>query len=192
MVENLAAGVQSFTSNAFLASGERTVLVDPGANFDVVSRLRERDAALDAVVVTHPHPDHVGNLDAVKDAFGVDAWGFDATDDGVDHELADGDVVTVGDHDYEILHTPGHEPHHVCLYSRSARVLFSADLVFANGSFGRTDLAGGDRRTLVESIERVADVVDGDLDVMHPGHGPSVTENAFENIERAARAARHG
>ncbi|WP_336037346.1 MBL fold metallo-hydrolase [Halobacterium yunchengense] len=192
MVENLAAGVQSFTSNAFLVDGDRTVLVDAGANFDAVAALRDRDADLDAVVVTHPHPDHVGNLDAVTDAFDVDVWAFDAGDGESDHELADGDTVTLGDDDYEVLHTPGHHPDHVCLYSRDAGVLFSADLVFANGSFGRTDLAGGDRATLVESIDRVADAVDDHLEVIHPGHGPSVTTDVRENLQLAARAARFG
>jgi glyoxylase-like metal-dependent hydrolase (beta-lactamase superfamily II) len=192
MVTNLAADVQAFTSNAFLVSGDRTVLVDPGANFDVVSSIREHTSDLDAVLVTHPHPDHVGNLEAVKSAFDADAWGFDATDEGVDHELADGDAVAIGDHDYEVLHTPGHEPHHLCFYSRAAGTLFSADLVFANGGFGRTDLEGGDRRTLVESIERIADAVDEGLDVMHPGHGPSVTDDPYANVELAAQAARLG
>jgi glyoxylase-like metal-dependent hydrolase (beta-lactamase superfamily II) len=190
MVTNIAAGVQAFTSNAFLASGERTVLVDPGANFDAVDRLRDEDASLDAVVVTHPHPDHVGNLRSVKDAFGVAAWGFSEDIDGVDHALADGDTVQLGDHEYEALHTPGHEPRHLCFYSRGAGVLFSADLVFGSGSFGRTDLEGGDRATLVESIERLADVVDDDLREMHPGHGPSVTSNPYTDIELAARTAR--
>lgn len=190
MISNLAAGVQAFTSNVFLVSGERTVLVDAGANFDVVGRIRERVDGLDAVVVTHPHPDHVGNLQAVKDAFDVDAWGFDADLDGVDHALADGDTITMGDHEYEALHTPGHEPHHLCFYSASASVLFAADLVFANGSFGRTDLEGGDRATLVESIERVADVVGSDLDVMHTGHGPSVDNDPYTDVELAAQSAR--
>ncbi|WP_232702002.1 MBL fold metallo-hydrolase [Halobacterium wangiae] len=189
MVTNLSAGVDAFTSNAFLVPGERTVLVDTGANFDVVSGIRQRPERLDAVVVTHPHPDHVGNLDAVKQAFGVDAWGFDASNDGVDHELDDGETVTLGDHEYEALHTPGHEPHHLCFYSADAGVLFSADLIFQNGSFGRTDLPGGDRRTLRESIERVRDTVDDDLHAMHPGHGPSVTEDAYADVELAARTA---
>ena len=39
-------------------------------------------------------------------------------------------------------------------------MLFAGDLVFANGSFGRTDLAEGDRETLIESIEYVREVVD--------------------------------
>jgi glyoxylase-like metal-dependent hydrolase (beta-lactamase superfamily II) len=189
MVSNLSAGVDAFTSNAYLVPGEQTVLVDTGANFDAVSRIRERVAELDAVVVTHPHPDHVGNLADVKAAFGVDAWGLDASDDGVDHELEDGETVTFGDHEYEVLHTPGHEPHHLCFYSPDASVLFSADLVFQNGSFGRTDLPGGDRRTLRESIGRVADVVDSDLSVMYPGHGPAVTNEPYADVELAARTA---
>ena len=191
MVSNLSAGVQAFTSNAFLVSGERTTLVDAGANYDIVSRVRERVDDLDRLVLTHPHPDHVGSADAVTDAFGVDVWGYEGVE-GVDHELADGDELTIGDHEYTALFTPGHEPHHLCFHSPAAQTLFAGDLVFQNGSFGRTDLPGGDRGTLVESIERVADAVGPDLAVLHPGHGPSITSDPHTDIELAARSARLG
>jgi glyoxylase-like metal-dependent hydrolase (beta-lactamase superfamily II) len=189
VIANLAAAVDAFTSNVFLVAGERTVVVDPGANFDVVSPIRERVDDLDAVVVTHTHPDHVGNLDAVTSAFDVETWGY-ADDEGIDHHLGDGDVVRLGDADYTAFHTPGHAEDHLCLYSGAESVLFAGDLVFANGGFGRTDIAGADRGTLVGSIDRLLEALDPDLETMHAGHGPSVDGDAYDHVELAGRMAR--
>ncbi|WP_136590013.1 MBL fold metallo-hydrolase [Salinigranum halophilum] len=199
MIHNIARDVDAFTSNAFLVSpaarGDhgadgRTVLVDTGANFDAVSHLQGDVDHLDAVVITHTHPDHVGNVDAIRDRFDVETWGFDASHPAVDNRIDDGDVVRIGTDAFRALHTPGHAVDHLCLYDPDSGVLFAGDLVFAGGSFGRTDLPGGDGRTLVESIERVVEAVDETLQVLHTGHGPSVLDDPFGALEQSLQAAR--
>lgn len=212
MITNLAGSVDAFTSNVFHVAGERPVLVDVGANFDVVSKLADLPPP-EAVVLTHAHPDHVENLDAIVDAFDVEIWGFDPEHeavegvvetlgqsmssigeamDAIDNPIRDGDRVRIGDHEYRALYTPGHSPDHCCFYAAEPGILFAGDLIFQNGGFGRTDLPGADRATLIESIDRVLDVVDDDLRAMHVGHGPSVEANPYSHVELAARAARMG
>ena len=185
VITNLAADVHAFTSNAYLVDGDRPVLVDPGANFDVVAALADHPDP-EAVVLTHAHPDHVGNLDAVREAFGVPAYGPGAP---AENRVADGDELALGDHDYRVLATPGHHPEHVCLYAPGPGVLFAGDLVFQNGGFGRTDLEGADHAALVESIEYVLEAC-GDVRSLYAGHGPVVETQAREHVELALRAAR--
>lgn len=190
MIENLAADIMAFTSNAFLVTGERTVLVDPGANFDVVARIDGRVDRLDAVILTHTHPDHVGNVGPVVEAFDVDVWGFDPDHDLVDRGIADGDEVQIGDDQHVALHTPGHKDDHLCFYSEAGGTLYAGDLVFANGGFGRTDLPEGDRATLIESVEYLLETVDDSLSAMYVGHGPAVETNPIRHVELALQSAR--
>lgn len=186
MISNLARGVDAFTSNAFLVAGTYPTLVDTGANFDAVAALEERGIEPERVVLTHTHPDHVGNLEALREAFDPQVLAYDP--DAGDRELEDGETVEIGDGDYEILHTPGHKDDHVCLYAEGPGIVFAGDLVFERG-FGRTDLPEGDRATLVESINHLADRVGPDLRELHPGHGPSVTDDPRGTIELAGRMA---
>lgn len=205
MIVNLAQGVRAFTSNAFLVAGAgvasgpdtgddlsegRRVVIDPGNEFDAVERVERHVDDLDAVVLTHTHPDHVGNTDDLVEAFDVDVWGFDPDHDLVDHAIPDGGTVQLGAHEYRALHTPGHKEDHLCFHAPDPGVLFAADLVFAGGSFGRTDLPEGNREELVVSIDRVLAAVSPDLREMHTGHGPSVTDDPYSDIELSARAAR--
>ncbi|MFA1611011.1 MBL fold metallo-hydrolase [Halobellus rubicundus] len=192
MIHNLARDVRAFTSNVFLVTGETTALVDAGANFDVVERIRDHNDAVDRLYLTHTHPDHVENVAAIREAFDVETWGFDADSEYVDNAVADGDSVPLGDDDYNVLHTPGHKPDHVCLYAPATGVCFAGDLVFENGSFGRTDLEGGDRATLVESIRKLREAVGDDLSALHTGHGGSVVEDPLSDLEVAEHAAQMG
>jgi glyoxylase-like metal-dependent hydrolase (beta-lactamase superfamily II) len=205
VIQNLATDATGMTSNAFLvvgppgvhqpatdddgATGQR-VLVDCGANFDAPSAVRDHVDELDAVVLTHTHPDHVGTLPDLRAAFDVETWGYDPTHSVVDNELGADETVTLGTERFETLHTPGHKDDHLCLFGRESGVLFAGDLVFADGAFGRTDLAEGDRDELVDSIDRLREWVAGDLTEIHTGHGRSITSEPEASLELSARAAR--
>ncbi len=190
MISNLAAGIQAFTSNAFLVGGDRTVLIDTGANFDITTTLEDRGVAPDAVVLTHTHPDHIGNVEAVRSMCECTVWGYDTSHHAVDEPIADEEVLRIGDYEYLALHTPGHKDDHLCFYAEEPGILFAGDLVFQNGGFGRTDLPEGDRETLIESIDRLLEYVDPSLNELHVGHGPSIDTAPYGHIELAAQMAR--
>ncbi|KAB1196051.1 MULTISPECIES: MBL fold metallo-hydrolase [Haloferax] len=190
MIRNLAQGIRVFTSNAFLVEGETTALVDAGANFDIVSAVSDVTDHLDAVYLTHTHPDHVGNVDALREAFDVQTWGYDAGNLAVDNRIEDGERIQIGDDVYEAIHTPGHKDDHLCFFSRGSGVCFAGDLVFANGGFGRTDLPEGDREVLIQSIDRLREVAGDEVTEIHTGHGPSIVTRPQDDLELASQAAR--
>lgn len=188
---NLAGDVQALTSNVYLLRGEHTALVDAGSQFDLVQRIEELD--LDQpptrVLITHTHPDHVDNLDDVRDRFGVETLGVDRESHYIDRGLEDGESVHLGDERFDVLHTPGHAVDHLCAFSPTSGTLISGDLVFANGGIGRIDLPGADPADLTRSIERVHDATNQSLAAIYPGHGPVVEDDARRHLDAARRAA---
>ncbi len=96
-----------------------------------------------------------------------------------DHTLRHGDVVAASG--LEVIHTPGHSPGSICLYNREHQVLFSGDTLFYH-SVGRTDLPGGNDRSLAESLGRIIALLPDNTKV-YPGHGPmtSIKEERKHN-----------
>ena len=92
----------------------------------------------------------------------------------VDIILSQGD--TLFGSDLTVIHTPGHSPGGISLYSESQSFLFSGDTLFFEG-IGRTDLPGGNAEILMKSIQKKLLNLPGDTRVF-PGHGP------FSTIER--------
>ena len=78
----------------------------------------------------------------------------------------------MGEHRLSVLHTPGHTPGSICLYSAPDALLFSGDTLFA-GTCGRMDLPGGNPEQMVHSLQRLR-TLPADTRVL-PGHGPATT-----------------
>ena len=191
-VYNVTADADTFTCNAFLATGDRPTLVDAGAMAGVTDVIAEHTDTLDAVVLTHQHGDHVGQLDRVLDRFDADLYCYDAHARRTG-ELADSDGITIGDGDFEVVYTPGHADDHVSLVSDST--VFTGDVVvhddgaFDYGSFGRTDMAGQSRERLIESIGRILDRLPDGVSHMYAGHGGEFHGDIRDVIETALERA---
>ncbi|SIR49255.1 Glyoxylase, beta-lactamase superfamily II [Haladaptatus litoreus] len=191
-VVNVTADAETFTCNAYLVLGDRPVLVDAGAMDGVVDVIREHTDSLDAVVLTHQHGDHVEQLDSVLDSFDSELAAYD------DHPrrntaIEDGDTVTIGDEEFEAIHTPGHADDHLAFVSDST--IFSGDVVvhddgaFDYGSFGRTDMPGQSREELIESIREILDRMPDSVEHMYAGHGGEFHGDVRDVIETALERA---
>ncbi len=166
-------------------SGEALV-VDPAYDVsEIVDILSADGMRVAGVLATHYHPDHVGGdlmgyrLEGVTDLLEAGAvpvhvqraeapWVVRATGVG-ESDLAvhdSGDVVTVGDVEVELIHTPGHTPGSQCFWVRGR--LVAGDTLFLDGC-GRTDLPGGDPEQMYESLTTRLARFDDDT-VLYPGH----------------------
>ena len=81
------------------------------------------------------------------------------------------------------MHTPGHTIGSMCLIGKNC--LFSGDTVFADGGVGRWDLDTGNYEQLLDSLEKLADIM---VDDLYPGHGPSARGNAPDHLAMSLRA----
>ncbi len=185
-IVNLASDAAGFTGNVWLLSNSENVLVDAGTG-ESWDAIKELDA-VDRVVITHSHYDHVDNLPRIVDMFSPEVYAFEPGNLPVNdvNRIRDGEKLELCGVSFTVFHTPGHRDDSVCLYSEESGVLFTGDLVFPDGGFGRTDLDQGDRDALIESIESVAEL---DVGEMYSGHGKPVRD-VDSDIERSLAEAR--
>jgi hydroxyacylglutathione hydrolase len=172
-------------SSADAASG---AVVDPGgAPAPLLAELDRLGSSVAGILVTHSDVDHVEGVAALAEATGAEVWApageAQALRDGVtrggtrvqphapEHEVRDGDLVSIAGLEFEVAGIAGHSVDHVAFCTGTD--IFSGDLLF-EGSVGRVDFAGGDWASLVASIERLVKRY-GRGAVVYPGHGGPTT-----------------
>ncbi|SFR62092.1 Glyoxylase, beta-lactamase superfamily II [Marinobacter daqiaonensis] len=190
--------VTPFQQNCTLMWCEETargVVIDPGGDLDRVRQVaREEGVILEKILLTHGHLDHAGAVAVLArdtglpvegphrdDEFWIEGlplqsqrFGFAQADRFTpDRWLEDGDRVTFGNQELEVLHCPGHTPGHVVFYHRSSGLAQVGDVLF-NGSIGRTDFPRGDYNQLIASIREKLFRLGEDIRFI-PGHGPMST-----------------
>ena len=170
-----------------MTAGERSLFSD---------YITEHELTPVRLLCTHLHFDHIIGNAFIRDTYGVqpEASRLDVeqlpsleaqmaglglpphlTFESVPVEkyLAEGDTVRFGRSELQVLSTPGHSPGSLSFYSPADGFVLSGDALFA-GSIGRTDLWGGDFRTLITAIREKLLTLPDDT-VVYSGHGPATT-----------------
>lgn len=173
------------------------IVIDPGGDDEkVIDMIKKEKISIKYIVNTHGHPDHVCGNARLKEETGApivmheEDIAFFARSDmenyfsmlGLaaspppDTSVKDGDVLEVGNLSFKIIHTPGHTPGGMCLYSKPH--LFSGDTLFV-GAIGRTDFPGGDMALFMRSIKERLLTLPPDT-IVWPGHGYGGSQSTIE------------
>lgn len=173
----------------------KCVIVDPGFGGDKILHAAELHVLRPiAILFTHMHFDHIMGANELNsslpsplpmyihtlDKGGLTepslnlsssmAHGGDYRVEGDITTFEDGDILTFGDTEFHVIHTPGHTPGSSCFYFERDNLMFTGDTLF-HGSMGRVDFPGGDYWSMRDSLARLA--VYPKETKIYPGHGES-------------------
>jgi len=171
-IEKLELG--PFGTNAYILVCRNTaqsVVVDAPADAGTILQVL-KETSPRYILITHNHMDHTGALSDLKSALGVpiavhpaDAGRLPVSPDQL---LNDGDVITFGDVQLSVLHTPGHTPGSICFLT--GKYLIAGDTIFPDGP-GKTG-SPADFKKIVESLTGKIFVLPDDTQIFS-GHGKS-------------------
>src|ERR671935_2124388 len=152
--------------NCFLArrdGSDKALVVDPGDEAErILGAIEDLGLEIEAILVTHPHFDHIGAVAPVARATGAPVYcpkievpvladimsyvpwpGFGPFESyDADETVEGGERLELAGFDIDVLFTPGHSPGHVTYAVADEQVLLDGDVLF-RGSIGRFDLPGG-------------------------------------------------
>lgn len=175
-----------YSSNVYMLMGEwkriedMNTLVDVGNDPSLIDVLENLNAGVgkkkvDQVVLTHDHSDHSGILPLIRKAYHPRVYAFSPYLEGVDHVLKDGDILHMGDKDFEVMHTPGHSSDSICLYNSEHGDLFVGDtpvtIISPNGAY---------EESFYHALLRICRK---DIRTIYFGHGAPLTQNAREMLQ---------
>jgi len=186
--------------NTYVLSDEKDAccLIDPGCYFGnertaLGGYIEQKGLSPKILLNTHCHLDHIFGNKFVYDTWDLPLhlhekekpvlenapgaglqWGLPFENyRGELIFLAEGDRITLGENELEVLFLPGHSPGSVGFYCAAQGFLIGGDVLFREG-IGRTDLPDGDHDTLLRSIRSVLWTLPDEV-VIYPGHGDETT-----------------
>lgn len=178
----------------------QAVIVDPGDNADFIEECisKMEGVTVAAVLLTHCHSDHFKGLTDIKNKYKVPVYVHEADAHRLKYQggfleasyelqpddvmLHDGDHLSIGGMEIDVLHTPGHTEGGVCYYFKDNGILVSGDTLFYH-SWGRTDFEGGDEAALFRAIREKLLPLPSETIVL-PGHNDTTTIKEERMVHR--------
>jgi glyoxylase-like metal-dependent hydrolase (beta-lactamase superfamily II) len=174
-------------TNSYALGTRDVLLVEPATPYEDEQRawiawgrsLVASGRRIVAIVATHHHPDHVGGVQQLTRALDVPLWAHAHTASRIDvpvtRTLEDGETITLDGpfaERWQVLHTPGHAPGHVCLWNAEERAVVVGDMVASVGTI-LIDPVDGDMRAYLEQLDRLARL---EAQLALPAHGEPIDE----------------
>ncbi len=193
-------------TNAILIGCTETkkgAVIDPsfGSASSIVQKAAEYQLEIEKILLTHSHWDHFADAHGLKcktqapiyihplDAKNLEQPGSDGIPIffpihpvNPDHFLNEGDILSVGRLQLEVIHSPGHSPGSVCFYLREQKILLSGDTLF-QGSIGNLNLPTAQPSQMWNSLNKLAQLPP-ETHVI-PGHGGDTTIGRETWLSRA-------
>ncbi len=147
--------IQQHGDNFSYIIGDETsreaAVVDPSFNAGEIMRvLKAENFALKYIVNTHGHSDHTAGNPELQAAFGGKIVAHKQSNINAELKVDDGDTINIGSIEAKVIYTPGHTPDSICLLIDGEKLL-TGDTLFI-GECGRTDLPGGNSRSMYDSL----------------------------------------
>ena len=189
----------AYETNCYVLRSSETakdcLIIDAGLGAGkLIKFLQEHKLNPVALVLTHGHIDHIAGVEALRAEFpdikvyihkldtemltepytNLSAMtGEFFSIEPAEFSLEEDDVIAQAGLKLSVLHTPGHTPGGICLYSKDEEIVFTDDALFAD-SIGRTDFPNGDMKQLLKAIKEKLFTLPDETKV-YPGHGPITT-----------------
>lgn len=197
--------VGQLKTNCYLVISEgRCIIIDPGDDADFIQRIiTDEDVVPLKIIATHGHFDHILAAGELKLAYGIpflmhkedefllsrmksSALHFSGIradfHPKVDEYLREKSKIRITYHESLLtIHTPGHTPGSISLYSKVAKSIFVGDVIFDGGVVGRTDFAYSSSKDLKKSVAKILKLPLKTK--VYSGHGDETTISAFNQVK---------